>query len=153
MEYIDQATGEIKQPPFLRTPYNYDMNAASDESGLKCEDPTRTQQNFKDDADINVIVERFGLTGQLPENVNIPLTGDYVDTVNDYQSAMNIAIKAQEEFMKLPAKIRARFHNDPQELMTFVEDKANLEEARALGILKPAPTPAPTPAPEAPPAK
>ena len=36
--------------PFLRTPFNYDRDLASEESGLKCEDPSLTQQQFKDEA-------------------------------------------------------------------------------------------------------
>lgn len=55
--------------PFLRTPYNYDMNAAGDESGLRCEDATRAQQQFKEESDINTIVARFGLTGEMPDNL------------------------------------------------------------------------------------
>ena len=41
--------------PFLRTPYNYDTVAASNESGLGCEDPTLTQQQFAEESDINTI--------------------------------------------------------------------------------------------------
>ena len=52
--------------PFVRNPYNYDMAAVSQETGLKCQDPSLAQQHMKDECDINVIVERFGVTGQLP---------------------------------------------------------------------------------------
>ena len=51
--------------PFLRSLYNYDRDAASSESGLACDDPTLAQQQFRDEADINTILERFGRTGLL----------------------------------------------------------------------------------------
>ena len=52
--------------PFVRSPYNYDMSAVSDETGLCCEDESLAIQSAKEDADINTIVRRFGLTGELP---------------------------------------------------------------------------------------
>ena len=32
----------MRDVPFLRTPYNYDVDAVSDETGLKCEDPSHS---------------------------------------------------------------------------------------------------------------
>ena len=41
--------GELVDIPtvFLRTPYNYDTDAASLQTGLKCEDESRAQQQSK----------------------------------------------------------------------------------------------------------
>lgn len=121
--------------PFLRTAYNYDMNAASDESGLRCEDPSMAQQQFLEECDINTIVERFGLNGEVPTSVTLPTYGDF-SGVNDFQSAMNAVLVAQAQFMELPAKVRSRFDNDPQKLLEFVSDDANIPEARVLGLLQ-----------------
>ena len=41
---------------FLRTPYNYDVNEASDASSLVCDDPSLAQQHARDECDINTIV-------------------------------------------------------------------------------------------------
>lgn len=142
---IDKETGEIIAP-MVRTPYNYDGDAVSRETGLACADPTRAQQQFKDDSDINTIVKRFGLTGQLPDNVRTPVEGDFT-SVSDYHTAMNVVRRSQEAFMEMPADVRARFSNDPGKFMAFVNDKNNLDEARKLGIAVPAPTPAPAPEP------
>jgi len=133
-------------PPFLRTPYNYDMNEASEESGLKCQDKTKTQQQFKEESDINTIVKRFGLTGELPDNYQTPQSGDYTG-IFDFQTALNVVVKARENFMELPSSMRARFHNDPQELLEFLDDENNRLEAEKLGLVEKAPPP-----PEAPPA-
>ena len=35
-------------------------------SDLECRDPSLAQQSFKDDADINVMLEKFRVTGVMP---------------------------------------------------------------------------------------
>jgi phage internal scaffolding protein len=123
----------MSKAPFLRTPYNYDRNAASDESGLCCEDESLAIQSAAEEADINTIVRRFGLTGQLPAQVAMPRSGDFTN-VPDFHSAMNLICQAQEEFMRVPGEIRARFNNDPQQFMEFLEDDRNVDEAVKLGL-------------------
>ena len=122
--------------PFLRTPYNYDMNQASSDSGLVCADPSLTQQQFKEEADINTIVDRFLRSGVLPTPVNMPQYVDYED-VFDFQSAMNVVRAADENFMRLDAKVRARFNNSPQEFLEFFANPDNAEEAVRLGLAVP----------------
>jgi len=124
----------MRKPPFVRNPYNYDLDAASNESGLACLDPSLAQQHQKDDTDINIIVERFGLTGQLPNTITPPQYGDF-SGVYDYHSAMNEVTNAKQNFMNLPAKIRARFDNDPSKLIDFLANDENRKEAVSLGIL------------------
>lgn len=126
--------------PFVRSAYNYDMDPVSRVTALYCLDDSRAQQQFKDECDINTIVRRFGLTGELPENVRMPVEGDFT-AVTDYQTALNLIIAADEGFMQLPAEVRAEFNNDPAKLVSFCSDPANLDRARALGIARPAPTP------------
>lgn len=120
---------------FLRAAYNYDVDEASNESGLSCQDESRAIQSAEEEANINTIVRRFGLTGQLPDNVAMPQSGDFTN-IPDFHTAMNLIRKTQEEFLRVPAHIRARFGNDPQQLMSFFEDEANRDEARKLGFLK-----------------
>jgi phage internal scaffolding protein len=120
--------------PFLRTAYNYDTNAASNESGLACEEPSLTQQHFKDETDINNILRQFNVTGLLPENALSPRYGDFTG-INDYQSALNAVIAAEDGFMALPADLRARFSNNPEELINFLDNPENKDEAIRLGLL------------------
>lgn len=125
---------EIKVP-FVRSAYNYDRDAASDESGLMCSDPSLAQQQFREESDINTIVKRFNLTGQLPEQVSMPTYGDF-DVVVDYKSALDAVIAADAAFMALPAHIRARFDNDAGAYVDFCSDLSkNAEEAVKLGLL------------------
>ena len=123
--------------PFLRTPFNYDRDLASDETGLKCEDPSLTQQQFKEEADINTIVDRFMKSGVLPTPAQMPQFMD-IEGNFDYQTAMNFVRQADENFMRMDAKVRARFNNSPQEFLEFFADPANTEEAVRLGLAVPA---------------
>lgn len=128
--------------PFVRSAYNYDMDVASEESGLLCADVSLAVQSSRDEVDINTIVRRFGLTGQLPDNVGMPQFMDF-EEVFDFHSAMNVVAEANEAFMRMPADVRSRFHNDPQELVAFVSDSANIVEARKLGLVDRLPDPVP----------
>jgi phage internal scaffolding protein len=133
---------------FLRTQYNYDHDAASNASGLVCEEPTRAQQHHKDECDINVILERFGKTGQLPLNAISGTYGDF-SGVHDYHTALNAIIASESEFAALPAQLRSRFQNDPANLIEFLDNPANKAEAESLGLLNVSSTANIQPAPAA----
>ena len=120
--------------PFLRTPYNYDTNVASDESGVACEEPSLAQQQFKDETDINNILRQFNVTGMLPEAPLSPRYGDFSGIV-DYHSALNAVLAAEDQFMALPAELRARFQNDPENLINFLDNDSNRDEAIKLGLV------------------
>lgn len=135
-----------RQVVTVRVPFRYDVDAASLESGLLCPEPTRAQQQFKDEVDINTIAKNFGMTGRLPENVRMPTYGDFGD-VADYQTALNAARRAAHSFMQMPAEVRARFENDPQRFLEFCSDSANREEAAKLGLVAAPPVPASVPPP------
>jgi len=121
---------------FLRSAHNYNMNIVSEQTGLKCEDASLTQQQFKEDSDINTIVDRFMKSGVLPNPVNMPQYVDY-EGVFDFQSAMNVVRQADENFMRMDAKVRARFNNSPQEFLEFFANPENTEEAIRLGLAIP----------------
>jgi len=122
--------------PFLRTAYNYDTNAASNESGVRCEDASLAQQHFRDECDINNILRQFNITGLLPETPLSPRYGDFTGIV-DYHTALNAVIAAEDGFMELPADLRARFLNDPENLINFLNDESNKDEAIKLGLIDP----------------
>jgi len=123
-----------KTAPFVRNPYNYDPIAASNESGLHCEDASLAQQQFKEECDINTIMQKFAVTGMLPDQPLTPRYGDFTG-INDYHTALNQVIAAEDEFMSLPANIRARFENDPAQLIEFLNNEENKEEAVKLGLI------------------
>ena len=122
----------------LRSMFNYDTDVASVETGLDCQDPSLAQQQFRDECDINTILERFNVTGQLPVSPLQPQFGDF-SGVTDYQSALNAVLDAQESFDALPARVRERFANDPAAFVDFCLDEANKEEMKVLGLISGAP--------------
>lgn len=118
----------------LRAEGQYDPDAVSDATGLECKDESRAKQSFKDECDINTIVERFGLTGELPSGVAMPQHGDFTG-LTSFHAAMNEVVAAREAFSQFPAKVRARFHNDIGEFVDFCSDPANQDEAVKLGLV------------------
>ena len=84
----DPETGEIEVKtltPFFRSPYNYDRDSVSRETGTACPEETLTQQQFKEECDINTILDRFGITGEVPTNVRQPISADFIEAT-DYQT-------------------------------------------------------------------
>lgn len=124
--------------PFLRTEFNYDRDKASVASALSTPEPSLAVQDALEETDINTIVRRFGLTGQLPTDIRAPQYGDYTG-LSDYREALDAVIEADRSFMKLPAHVRARFGNDPAAFVDFCSDEKNRDEARSLGLLVPDP--------------
>lgn len=102
---------------------------------------TRTRGEFVHESDINRLVERFRDTGSFYDPLTVaksgknkPFFGDFTQ-IPDYQTALNIVIEAEQNFAALPSKVRERFKNDPAELVAFVRDEKNRDEAIELGLL------------------
>jgi phage internal scaffolding protein len=136
MEQISIKRWNEMKPIKVRQPYSYDTDAASNESGLHCEDATLTQQHFAEETDINYILKQFNITGLLPTNPISPRYGDF-SNVHDYHSALNAVMAAEDEFDALPAQIRARFDNEPANLIDFLSNEQNRDEAEKLGLVNP----------------
>jgi phage internal scaffolding protein len=128
--------------PFIRNPYNYDKEEVSNDTGLLCQDVSLAQQHMKDECDINVIIERFGVTGELPNAPVSPQYGDF-SGVTDYHSALNQINATMDDFMALPAKLRVRFDHDPVKLLEFLQNDQNRGEAIELGLIDGQPVAAP----------
>lgn len=116
----------------------YCPDTATAESALVCDDVSKTRQADAKEADINTIVRNFGVTGALPQGVRVPSFQDF-DEIYDYRSAIEAVRAAETSFMQMPAQVRARFQNDPQEFVEFCSDPANLPELRELGLAVPLP--------------
>lgn len=102
-------------------------------SDLKCDDPSLAQQNFKDETDINVLLERFKVTGVMPQGVRLPQYGDFTG-VSDFRQAAESIRRAQESFLDVPLDVRRRFQNDALAFADFCADPKNLEEVRKMGL-------------------
>lgn len=112
---------------------------------LICDDPSLAIQSQKDEADINVIVRNFGITGQLPVSRRLPEYGDY-SGISDYRSALEAVKAAETSFLGLPSKVRAHFDNDPQAFLEYCSDRTNLDQLREWGLVDSLAPDAPAPA-------
>lgn len=126
----------------LRGAYGYDTDEASAESAFYDDTPSMTDQSFAEECDINTIVRRFGLTGEMPAAPLMPSFADFEETYDFHTSMLRIK-QAETEFLRLPAELRYRFGNDPGALIAFLEDDRNREEAVKLGLVRAPEVPAP----------
>lgn len=101
-------------------------------------EPSRTKQSFAEEADINFLMDRFLRTGYFPTVEELggaqPMFGDFSEGVS-YMEALERVRAAEDGFMQLDAKVRDRFRNDPAELLQFLSEPGNREEAVRLGLV------------------
>lgn len=110
--------------------------------------PSRTQQQFQDEVNVNSIMRKYRQTGQITHLNN--KQGRYADLTSapDYFESVNSIRMAQEAFDQLPSEIRNRFHNNPAEMLEFIHDPKNHDEGVKLGIFNPKLPPLTDPLPQ-----
>lgn len=97
------------------------------------------KQEFRDECDINRIMDRYNRTGQLPDLVSRePMYGDFSE-VPTYLEAVELVERAETAFMALPAEVRAECANDPAVFLDRVRDR---EWAEKHKLVLPSSTPA-----------
>jgi len=109
------------------------------------EEPSLTQQQFKDQTDVNNIMKKYKDTNSIPYSPHRYGRGISADNtmLPTYQESLDLIIKADESFASLSAATRKRFHNNPTEMINFLQDPNNKDEATKLGLLKTPETPQP----------
>lgn len=65
---------------------------------------------------------------------NPGIYGDF-SHVGSFQEALDNLRATKDEFMRLDPKLRMRFANDPQNLVDFLDDPENHDEAEKLGLI------------------
>lgn len=100
--------------------------------------PDMAVQSEKDACDVNKIVERALRTGIMPVSTAQALYADVSNAV-DYQSAVEMTLRAQEQFDALPVKTRNQFDNDVGKFLAFAEKAENKDAVIELvtGYKKP----------------
>jgi len=102
------------------------------------EDSPYTKQEFAEECDINILLNRYQSTGQIP-NLN-EREPQYLDATGyDFQTQMEFVAGARSLFQELPSAIRNRFQNDPAQFLDFTSKESNREEMAQMGLLKPRP--------------
>lgn len=117
-----------------RTAYN----AREEEHvGIKFVQPSMAQQHFKQESDVNYIVNRYLQTGQW-ENVSErpPVYADMsafdgdIDLIRAYEAVE----RAEDGFMRLPSDLRKKLDNDPSKLESWLSDESNRADAVKFGL-------------------
>jgi phage internal scaffolding protein len=121
------------KPTLLKQPFNYDTDLISKETGLKCTDPSLTQQHTAEQTDINYIVKQFANTGTVPQPIRLPTYGDF-SGVDNYQDALELIKQATDSFNSLPAEARAHFSNDPAIFLDYIENAPDPQILANLGL-------------------
>ena len=124
----------------INTRYNRERPAGLSFSGETPHTQSRTKQSFKDEVNIHSILKRYNKTGVLvdPSSVNqgrFPQYGDFANG-SEYMSVQNRIAMAHQQFELLPSDLRRKFDNDPSQLLDFLGNPENLEEAQKLGLVK-----------------
>ena len=92
-----------------------------------------TKSEFKDECNINNIVKQCIKTGIMPQGTREPMFEDFSE-VGTYSDAVNQVAEANSTFEQLPSEIRDRFDHSVQNLMDFLADENNHDEAYDLGL-------------------
>lgn len=96
---------------------------------------SRTQQQFKDEQNINNIVSRYKRTGVLSSGINgqprVPLDMSAMSKSDFYEQQVLLA-NVKSQFNMLPADVRARFSNDVGLALEFMADES--EDAVRLSV-------------------
>lgn len=101
-------------------------------------EPSMTIQDAAGDTDINNLVARYNATGSFHSSLDVPHSPPSFEDLADaptYHEAMNALIEVQETFASLPSQLRDRFANDPANLLEFLADAGNRDEAVKLGLV------------------
>lgn len=104
--------------------------------GYESDLPSLTIQSAREEADINAIMLRYAKTGVISDDVISRRAGVFADVgkFGDYGTLLEAVCSVQEEFEALKPEIREKFNNSPEELINWLQDSANYEEAVRYGL-------------------
>lgn len=102
------------------------------------EKPSLTKQSFKEECDVNMIMQRFKKNAGVDflSRYSGLMSGEFGDfsNVTDYRSAIEQVSRASSVFEQLPAQVRSRFENDPALFLDYCQDPSKHDELRSMGL-------------------
>lgn len=104
--------------------------------GIFFKKPSKTEQSHLHEVNINDIIARYNRTGVLGDPFKEYSEGVFSDvsSIEDFHTAQNQMVEAKASFDALPSKLRKRFNNDALQLLDFLADPTNDDEAVKLGL-------------------
>lgn len=122
----------------FRAQYDGREDEVSDATGIDTGTETPTRQEFKDEADINNILTRFGVAQQRPLRY-----GDEIDYSTDLQDALHALDQVQGiNDTVVPPELKEKYGDDWRKLLNAVEsgeyqhDLEDLARAKAEAAVK-----------------
>lgn len=127
----------------FRTVYSAREESAENKKAIKFAGDSMTDQRFKDDCDIGLILAKYRVTGDLAHlgyNPNgTPIKsfkeGDFAE-IGDYQECLAIVMEAKEQFDALPSNIRKEVGNTPEGMLKFISDPKNYKRGVEIGLFE-----------------
>lgn len=96
--------------------------------------PSRTQQHFEEETNVNSVIKKYQRTGMITHvRQGQPMYGDFTQ-YGDFKTQLDSVRSAFDLFSSLPAHVRKKFSNNPENLIQFLADSNNDEEAIKLGL-------------------
>lgn len=126
IEYIENPYGSIIKDGVRYTKKVYTIN----------DEPSMTDQDSHDDADINSIVAKFQKTGHITNLAKGQMDYHDMSGITDLLTMHQIVREADDAFMALPSWLRAKMENSPQKFIQWLNDPKNFDEAVKLGLLE-----------------
>lgn len=109
------------------------------------DDKSMTQQQFKDETDVNNIIQKYVQTGELTHVRQNAAAGVFEDVsqISNFHEMQNTIVRAKEAFALVPAELRHKLHNDPARFIEWINDEKNNAEAIKYGVKSRTPEPPP----------
>lgn len=95
---------------------------------------SKTDQSFKKECDVNNIVKQYAKTGQITHLARTQGVFADLSNVDDLLSSYDDIKQAESAFLKVPAELRKKLHNDPNNLISYLQDPKNDLEAIQYGL-------------------
>lgn len=151
-ELVEFINAEVRRStnyttPFWQTPWNTDWDDVGKRTALSTKDPSKTQQQFAKDADINHILAKFLNTGELNQT-GLPIYQDIPgegQEERDLQTEIVTAYEVEQAWQALPAKVRNTL-KDPKTFADYVThcmQTGDMEPLEELGLANPTTKPEP----------
>lgn len=113
--------------------------------GITFDEPSRTQQHFKTEADIDFILKKYSQTGFLVDPMTPRRAAQFGDFTSgyDFRGHQQKIVQLKELFDALPSSVRSTFGNDPFRFAEYASKDENRSQLEQWGLLDPLPAPKP----------
>ncbi len=106
---------------------------------LPDDEPQKAKQEFKEECDVNTIVDMYKRGAPLPVQIRPGQFADVSD-LGDYKTALETVMEAEEVWNTLPLAVKEAAGGTAAGFVDFVNDPANADQLIELGLV-PGPEP------------